>query len=180
MQHCARCFQHECTRSQYGKSKFEIRVNSWEDRLFKKTPRMDEADPRFEIIRSKKFVEIDPRPAPEVGQGAWVDPRDLDDNPKAKALAEFDAVARDVGELETTVLATSEPKLDDPAPEPKPQKAVAPMNTPNRPGQMVGGREKPEAKPAQADPWEPKKEPAPSKEQVVKPGARIRFGGSGV
>jgi hypothetical protein len=158
MQHCSRCFQHECTRSQHGKSQFEHRVDTWEERLFLNVPRRDESDPLVQTLQAKKFVEVDPGPSPEVGRSAWVDPRDLSDEA---------------------------PRLDPPKPAPKTSggpppalSAVSPfLNTPDRPGQMVG-QEKPQ-KLAAVDQWAPK-EPEKNRDQVVKPGVRIRFGKTGV
>lgn len=161
MQHCSRCLQQECTRSLHGKARFDERVATWEQRLFDEVPRMDEADPRFKILRSKKFVEIDPGPAPEIGRGAWLDPRDLTDS-----VALVDAP-------ETPKVLEPEPPEPE-APKITPVRA-SPINTPNQPGQMIGGKNRPVLAP-KADPWAPKKEAPPSKDPVVKPGARIRFG----
>jgi hypothetical protein len=186
MQHCARCFQSsECTRSQHGKGKFDERVANWEQRLFTEVPRMDESDPRFRVITAQKFVEIDPGPTPEVGRSAWVDPRDLQDTIPEYEVPETKQIeAATVADLEEQG-PTKTPKLDEPEPEPQvPQRAApvvaSPMNTPNQPGQMVGNREKPSAKTPPADPWESKETAPESKDPVVKPGARIRFDGSGV
>jgi hypothetical protein len=170
-QFCARCFQHECSRSLHGKSKFEERVSTWEERLFLNVPKMDEGDPRAADIQAKKFVSVDAGPVPEVGRSAWLDPRDLTD---------------EVPELppEVAPVAPEVPKVDDPQPKPQIFKegptpmTPARMNTPNRPGQMIGGREKPQ-KPAMVDPWQPKRSPETQEgETVVQPGARIRFGRS--
>jgi len=174
LQHCARCFQQECTRSQFGKSQFEARVANWEDRLFNKVPQMSEDDPRFVTFQSKKFVSVDAAPAPEVGRSAWVDPRDLTD----EAPAEYEVP-------ETKHLEEQEPEVDEPAPEPQisdrtPVTSTTPMNTPNKPGQMIGGRDKPPKAVPAADPWALKKPATDDGVQVVKPGTRIRFGGSGV
>jgi len=55
---CTRCLQPECTRSSHGKTKFDQRVTSWEDRLFLKVPRMDPGDPRFESIAGQEFSPV--------------------------------------------------------------------------------------------------------------------------
>jgi len=172
LQHCGRCFQAECTRSLHGKGQFDHRVATWEERLFTETPKLDEGDPRVEVIRAKKFVEIGP--APEVGLSAWEDPRDLQDTSPEQAVVDLDEQGP-----------AKAPELDDFPQEPQIQQQSTapvmdrPMNTPAQSGQMVGGHDKPVQKPV-VDPWEPKKEATLDGGQVVKPGARIRFGGSGV
>lgn len=183
MQHCARCFQSECTRSLYGKGQFDQRVSTWEQRLFTNVPRMDESDPRYKEIQAKKFVGLDNSPVPEVGRSAWVDPRDLDDGAPEYKVPETKRIeAQTIADLQDQGPAKVTPKVDDAPPKPQiPEESVDTpfMNTPDQPGRMLGGREKP-TKLATSDPWEPKKEPSGEKGQVVKPGARIRFGGSGV
>src|SRR5689334_9448477 len=71
---CSRCFQSECTRSIFGKSKFDARVQNWEDRLFRSVPRIDPSDGRAQGI-AKKFLDV---PNQTQGASAWVDPRDLE------------------------------------------------------------------------------------------------------
>jgi hypothetical protein len=171
-QFCSRCLQRECGRSQHGKSSFEQRIMTWEERLFNDVPRMDSHDPRYESFQAKKFLSIDPGPPLEVGSSAWVDPRDLvEPSPKAQA-AEVP-----VPELKPEV---AQPVVEPPAEKPEPSPAPVPlappplMNTSSRPGLMIGP-----AKPAApaVDPWEPKVS-APTG-TVVKPGARVRMGGPG-
>lgn len=164
LQFCSRCFQVDCTRSLHGKSKFEQRTAMWEQRLFLEVPQMDESDPRFDQIRAHKFVSIDPGPIPEVGQSAWVDPRDLTET--AAPEPEVDETTDEADTVGPSV----------PRPPERPPSVM--MNTPNQAGQMVGDRAAPVKNPAPPkDPWEPKKS---TDEPVVKPGAKIRFGGSGV
>lgn len=55
---CDRCFQPECTRSNYGKSRFDQRVTTWKERLFTKVPRMEPGDPRFLDITHQQFRPI--------------------------------------------------------------------------------------------------------------------------
>lgn len=154
LQFCSRCVQPECTRSQYGKSRFDQRVTTWESRLFLDVPRMDSSDPRLQVIQAKNFHEINMGRVPEV-QG-WVDPRDLDkDGPAASPEP-------------------GAPRAPVDAPEAAPKGKVG--QTPNRRGQMLGGGVPVEKKPKpSSDPWEPKK---PPEGKIVKPGAKIRLGDS--
>ena len=160
LQFCSRCVQPECTRSQHGKSKFDQRVTTWESRLFVDVPRMALTDPRFQSFQAKKFSEIDTGRVPEV-QG-WVDPRDLEPETPMEAV---------------------EPVSEPQEPEPDKVEKAAPSSqepamgqTPNRRGQMLGGKKTPAKKPSEkSDPWAPKKTP---EGKVVKPGAKIRLGNS--
>lgn len=72
---CGRCAQPECTRSLFGKSRFDQRVHNWEERLFTNIPRMDPSDPRFVGISGQRFVSVQTSP-PGV-KSDWVDPRDV-------------------------------------------------------------------------------------------------------
>lgn len=168
MQFCARCLQVECTRSQHGKSRFEQRIGTWRERLFEEVPRMNDADPRMKDIRAKRFIDIDTGPIPEIGERhEWRDPRDLD------AATESAQTVVEVPPT-TSVVSTT--------PEPSPSPSVVPvatqlMNTSTQPGRMLGGRK---LKPKDdADPWAVKPQETQGL-QVVKPGARIKIGGSGV
>jgi hypothetical protein len=173
MAFCNRCHQKECLRSQAGKSRFEQRVSTWEDRFFKNPPRMDPSDPRFEEFQARRFLEFNPDnfgPIPEIGhRSAWVDPKDVVQEP---------------------VVTEPEPKAVDQAPPPLPAPTVEPappapapaqaalVNTPFKQGTMLGGRQAPKTTPAPVyDPWAG---PAPSQssgDKIVKPGAKVRLGG---
>ncbi len=74
LQFCQRCIQPECTRSQYGKSRFDQRALNWESRLFLNVPRMDPSDERFSTIAGKRFLTV-AGVQPQV-QSAWLDPRE--------------------------------------------------------------------------------------------------------
>jgi len=170
-QFCFRCLQPECTRSLSGKSRFERRVDTWEDQFFNHVPRMSEADPRFVQLRAKKFIEIERGPVPEIGRAvrAWIDPRDLDAAPESPHSTEDSPPVppAEVAEEESSTL-TETPLSQSPPP-------PVLMNTPFRQGQMLRGS-KPAAPPR--DPWAAKpKEPEIPK---VRPGAKIKLGGSGV
>lgn len=56
--YCLLCGNHDCSRSAANNSKFEIRVNSWKERLFTNVNRANDRDPNFESIRQKKFLPI--------------------------------------------------------------------------------------------------------------------------
>jgi hypothetical protein len=181
LQFCARCLQPECTRSLHGKSQFEARVTEWEDRLFKHVPRMDEGDPRYAMISAQKFLDIDTSRPPEVG-GSWVDPRDLEQplpweyEISSTKQVEAQTVA-DIEEQGSAPVEIREVHVRSPR--------MAPMNTPNRPGQMVGGK-KVDKRPtvSVSDPWKAPKPAKPTEGptgRVVPPGAKIRLDdGSGV
>jgi len=164
-QFCARCLQPECSRSQHGTSKFDQRVSTWESRLFQEVPRMAETDPRFETIRAQKFIQIDTGRVPEVR--SWVDPRDLAE-PK----------------VEPPPSPEPEPTPQEPSPQVQAEEPKAPANpvknTPNRRGQMIGGKKVDGGGPKPVlDPWEARKPPEKKAEgKVVQPGAKIRLGGS--
>lgn len=192
---CDRCLNPECTRSVAGQSRFEQRVSTWYERLFKAPDRLNEADPRFTQIRAKRFIDVDPGPIPEVGRSsAWIDPRDLvAAAPEPQPEPEVEAVELD--EALSPPQVTPQPVETTPAPEPEQEPEVPPqpspgrppagfMNTPTPRPQTLDGSKKAPTKPAQpvfVDPWEPQT-PKPVEEgvQVVQPGARFRFGGSGV
>lgn len=194
LQFCERCLQPECTRSQHGKSQFDARVADWESRLFLDVPRMDKSDPRYEDLQAKRFLGIDTSRVPEVQ--SWVDPRDLQQPTpkKPEPVPEPALVPEPPPEYEmpetkqVEAQAVADIEEQGPAePEPVPLPAVetpqrAALNTPNQPGQMLGGKkvdEKPVA--PVSDPWVPKEStPTPDDLKVVPPGAKIRLGGSGV
>ena len=68
---CARCLREDCTRSIKGKSRFEARVSTWQERLFTNVPRLDASDPRYADISAKLFIET-PSRAQEVR--GWDEP----------------------------------------------------------------------------------------------------------
>ncbi len=164
---CSRCFNLECTRSQFGKAKFDQRVNTWEDRLFLAVPRMDSNDPRYPTISCQKFLTLDTSRTPELNSADWVDPADPPPPPAAPS-PESSAIPDQVK------VAPARGKLS-------PSMALA--NTPVRTGLMVEpSPSSPSSSAPQKDPWATPAAPAPSSEnaKVVKPGATIKLGGSGV
>ena len=195
LQFCARCLQPECTRSQHGRSQFDARVADWEDRLFKHVPRMDEADPRFQQIQAKRFLGIDTSGPARVQ--SWVDPLKLEEPAPKPELPPEPAMVEtqpeyevpEAKQVEARVMADleeQEPVPPEPAkvPEAPVRRPVSPpMNTPNQPRQMVGGKKVDEQPTVPvSDPWKaPTPAKAPDGTKVVPPGAKIRLGnGSGV
>lgn len=196
---CDRCLQVECTRSQHGKSQFEARVATWEERLFTGVPRMDPADPRYALLSAKKFITLDTGAVPEVR--GWIDPLDLKEPPepppptpeprtyemsattlaKAQAIVDLDergpVVAQDAQVAQEEALPPEPPRVVPEPPKNVPR--VASLNTPVVRGQMVGKKADGAAVVPVSDPWEPKKATTEGL-KVVPKGAKIRLGGSGV
>jgi hypothetical protein len=176
-QFCSRCLQPECTRSQSGKSKFEQRVATWENRLFLNVARMDSRDERFQPISAQKFLGVNP--GTQGSQSSWDDPRTIETT-KLISLPEPTPPAP-----EPVRAAPPEEKLPElelipvtvPVTEPAPAPANSPQvlrNTPNRSRQMIGNATPPVPVPV-LDPWQPK-QPLKPGEHLVEPGARIKLG----
>src|SRR4051812_12875985 len=143
-QFCQRCLQPECTRSQHGKSRFDTRVMTWEDRLFTHVSRMDPSDERFKNITAQKFLLVDP--GTPKAPSAWVDPKDLE------PTRTISIPAPEPTHAPVVVAPVSSPA---PVVPPPPTTTQLPMNTPNRPRQMVGAAEQKPTAPV-LDPWQPK------------------------
>jgi hypothetical protein len=162
MTFCDRCMQTECTRSRVGQSKFEKRVGSWYENLFANPPRLDPSDSRYETISGKKFLMIDPGPAPEVWTSSWVDPRDLNDKEAVKPAS-----------IQTETKGVAEP-FPVPAHPLKLERSqlirLPTLNTPDQGPRMVGNVLPQEKK----DAWEVA-EPEKTNEKVVSPGSKVRF-----
>jgi hypothetical protein len=165
-QFCQRCLQPECTRSQHGKSRFEERVASWQDRLFLNVPRMPTTDERFRGITAQKFLTVDPG-TPRT-QAVWADPKDLE---PPRTISIPTPPPEPVPEPAPEPPPPSPPP---PAPQPSPEVPQQILNTPVRSRQMIGGVESKPTVPV-LDPWQPK-QPLKPGEHLVEPGARIRFG----
>jgi len=172
---CSRCMQPECTRSQHGKSKFDRRTLTWEDRLFLGVPKLSESDPRYLPILNADFRTISEGPTKvSIHNPSWNDPRDIPKNSAEIAKVPLG-----------TVSIESQPPLEE-----NPEKSLAPtlpsvvkdlpkhlllLNAPAQPSMLPGALQQP-----QPDPWAgpvPKGEPLPSA-PIVKKGAKIKFGGS--
>ncbi len=177
---CRLCINPDCTRSRFGQSLFERRVNTWEERLFQNPSRMSPDDPRFVNIAGKRFLTLDTSRTPEVRLQTWADPRDMAEAPSAPlaVLPPTTPVVR-VSEP-ASVLSTG------------PQKPAAPgnllglvnANTPAAPGRMLSGA--PAAPTEKRDPWASPVPPVPPSiegvgvsEKKVRPGTKIKLGGAG-
>jgi hypothetical protein len=159
---CDFCTQPECTRSLYGKSKFEQRVSTWQERLFTQVPRMDARDPRFTDITSKGFVIINPE-SPTKSASDWVDPRDV----KTSTVS----VPEKIEPVEAVEEAPPAPR-EEASPRSIPREVIL-MNTPAQRGIILpGGTQKTQRA---RDAWDAP-QPIKSGEEVVKSGATISFG----
>lgn len=164
---CARCLNLECTRSIGGKSKFEQRVTTWEERLFKSPPRMSSDDPRFERITAQRFVTIDVGRTPEL-RSAWVDPTDLKEpSPSREPVA-------------LPVPPVVEPRIIE-QPQAALPKAIptglVQANAPDQSGKVLP--RPPSSDIPRPDPWAAPAPPEPN-DLVIQPGATVKLRGSGV
>jgi hypothetical protein len=170
---CAHCINPECSRSQFGKSKFDARVGSWHDRLFSKVPRMNPQDPRFLAISGQKFHLIDVGRPSEVRTAAWMDPRDLSSESSVAPVSGDQGVSSE----DVNLPAESKPTPNRPVSAQGVASRLLLANAPaqsgmiSRPGAVIPTKEGPKK-----DPW---MSPEPA-ENVVKPGATIKLRGSGV
>jgi len=161
---CRRCINPECGRSLFGQSRFDLRVNTWQDRLFKNPPRMDERDPRFKTIAGQRFLSIDTSAPPEVR--SWVDPLE-GPKPEPVVVVAPPPPAPEPAPQATTPVAPPEP------PKPPPPDFLS-MNVPSQAGKMLSGVRSP--MPVPRDPWEAPSTP----ENMVPVGGRVKLRGSGV
>ena len=112
---CQRCWQGECSRSQFGKSAFDQRVSTWIERLVT-PPKMDPNDPRYLPIVNQGF-----RPIQTTVPSVWSD--DTGESAAAPAVPQV------VQAPEVTM------NLTPPAPAPKiGEKMNLLMNTPQQAG----------------------------------------------
>jgi hypothetical protein len=163
-QFCVRCLNQECQRSRPQGSRFDQRVATWESRLFLDVPRLTPDDPRYGKIANQDFVEVAPGwgQAPYEVQG-W---GEAAQEPKAPTL---------VGPVATEPAASNSPALGAPAPQPSRFQGQA-LNTPAKQGMMLGNAPAPVAQ----DPWAgPPALALAAGEVIIRPGARIKIGGSG-
>jgi len=167
---CVFCYQPECTRSLFGKTKFDQRVSTWKERLFENPPRMNSQDPRFNDIQAKAFSTIVPATLGAIS--AWDDPRDI-----KPVSIRVPVVVEVVNPPEETITVVSEPMLPRISASSLPQEVVL-INTPPQQGIMLRGGP-PSTPPApNRDNWAAPT-PLPPNEKLVQRGATIRFG-SGV
>lgn len=170
---CRRCINPECGRSLFGQSRFDLRVNTWQDRLFKNPPRMDASDPRFKAIAGQRFLSVDTSAPPEVR--GWVDPLEAPQPIVAPVVIPPPVVVQEP-------IAVPESVVDQGSPEPTPQEPTPPtpapdflsMNAPSQGGRMLSGVRTP--MPVPRDPWEAPNTP----ENMVPVGGRVKMRGPGV
>lgn len=182
---CMHCINPECSRSSFGQSKFDLRVSTWEERLFSQVPRMDPADPRYSSISAQKFLAINP-PLGAV-RSNWVDPRDLDSSSGATdqpAPTPSPTPPTSTPEVkEEAIEKPAEPPVelkDEPTPPPPPSSppkappGLAYTNTQTQHGQMIPQKNPP---PTPKSDWSA---PVPTTDtenvKVVKPGEKIKIG----
>lgn len=179
-QFCNRCLNTECVRSIVGKSGFDQRVATWQQRLFTEVPQLGPEDPRFVQISAKKFLGVEAGPIPEIGatpvKSAWIDPRNLDE--ASERVQKVEASPPVLETVQEPVVAEA-PKAESVVsrPEPKTTTPLIPMNTPHRPKQMLANAPSSALKtPSPVDPWATPTNPETAGVKVIQPGARIRFG----
>lgn len=180
---CMRCINPECTRSTYGQSKFDIRVNTWHDRLFANPSTMSPDDPRFSLISAQKFLAIN---QPLTVHSGWVDPRDLEKAaaiPTEVAKVVEPAVTQEPVKSGTVAEPPTLPSVAlpsvalPPIPTPEPKRPPSPnlafTNTQTKSGQMLKGAPSPST-----PSWDAPSIGTSETEgvRVVKPGTKIRIG----
>jgi hypothetical protein len=179
---CVRCFQKDCTRSQFGTSKFEARVNTWEERLFSSPPQLPKNDPRYPAITAKRFLTLPAGPIPSVRE--WIDPQTLDTSPSPNQASP--APIPQIVRVAETPAPMSEPAPETSAPmseevkktqeSPRPRQNLF-VNTPYTGPRMLANQPTPPSEKPR-DAWSAP-EPLKPGEKVIKPGARVKIGGSG-
>jgi hypothetical protein len=185
---CVRCLQPQCQRSAAGRSLFDIRTKSWEERLFRHPTIMLPDDPRYPKIAAQKFSDIGPQSKfmPEVGSSeptSWMDPRDLDDVSPSPDLTPRPQQVPPQRALAPEPLSEPAPSTEPQRAEPEPQRPAptpaarrGPLQTPFQQGKMLEGAPLP-PKPAPKDSWA--STPAEtSTAPILQPGAKFRFGKS--
>jgi hypothetical protein len=155
----------------HGKSRFEDRALNWEDRLFRNVSRLDPSDERFPEISAKKFLTV-LQGTPQA-PSTWLDPREIETT-KAYSIPS-QPVVEPVEKLVPApppVAVAAPPPIQAPVQTPGQEPVL--RNTPARQRQMIGGGEPKPPVPV-LDPWA-SKQPLSPNDNLVKPGARIKFG----
>lgn len=179
---CNHCINPECSRSRFGESNFDVRVNTWYDRLFANVPRMDPHDPRFKEIAGQKFMTLDEPLIVTGGPSDWTEvPTDQSAKPPAPVAPEKTAPDPEPEpEPEKGAKEPEKQALEPPPSAPKPAQGQIPQhlvlaNTPPQGGKLPSA---PETQ-ADTDAWSgPIGTPTTGQDRVVKPGERIKIGGS--
>ena len=166
---CNRCLQPECHRSTYGLSKFDVRTQTWKERLFDHVPRMAEVDPRFSHIKAQKFLFIEEKP-PSVNGVTWNDPRDLGEKKTSLNPVEVKEAPPSTQESLNPPVKTVPVKLDTRASGVTRETIL--LNTPSKGDQFLPVPVKEPTTPKR-DPWAV---PNNSSEVVTKVGATIKLG----
>lgn len=172
---CSKCLNPNCTRSLSGKIGFDIRTQTWYERLFANPERLPQEDPRYGSIVAKNFIEV-PTGGP-VELRSWVDP--LEFEAKVAEVSEGPRPAsRKQPQAPVEVADPPEAMPEPPPPVVRPPGVVSvEQNTPFQQGRMLGGAPLPQA-PKTQDTWSAPVPAPPAQGKVVKPGTKIRFGGS--
>lgn len=173
---CSRCLNQECTRSIAGKSRFEARVSTWEERLFQNPPRMAPEDPRFSRITAQRFLTIDTGRTPEISS-SWVDPRDLEEPPAPVVLT---APAATPVPIEGARPETPAPTLQNDSgssASPETRVHLTMLNAPSQTGKVLQGA--PQTATSKRDPWAVPETPVTT-DPIIPTGSRVKLRGSGV
>src|SRR5574338_854823 len=184
---CKHCINPECTRSTFGGSKFDQRTSTWLSRLFTEVPKLAPNDPRFQSIAGQKFLSIDVGRTPEVTSD-WMDPRDIatsQPSPPPPFIAPEPPPPAVVADQPAEPAPTPPPQAVQPAAQPRkpiPRHMVL-ANAPSQDGKVL---QPSSPSTVQKDPWAGPVGPvgpstsADPNASVVKPGATVKLGGSGV
>jgi hypothetical protein len=157
---CLVCVNSECARSSVG-SNFVKRVTNWEKNLFISPPRASENDPKYDNIRAKNFLSVEPDPITIHSVPIASEPE--------KTASMIEIMEEEPEPAPAVSVPIPESKIQEPVliPEPKIQEPpaqqikqsppqVQPMNTPFQQGTMVSDK---------------------PKEVVMEPGSTFTFGG---
>lgn len=175
---CKHCINPECTRSAFGKTKFDQRVGNWYERMFSNVPRMDQGDPRFSKINAQRFMAISPSLTVNSG---WVDPRDLVEPAPQIIEVQLPTPPIVIPSVKVVdgpplVVTLEEALAPTPPPTDKPRVRPQTLNTPVKPGQMI---QPPAGQPMPGSSWDA---PVPTMDtqgvRVVKAGAKVKLGGT--
>lgn len=150
---CARCVNPDCTRSTFGTSRFEKRVNSWHERLFTEVPRMSRDDERYGKIAAQQFQFINP--ALTVCSGWSEEVPVTEPAPVVVPVAPVAETPPIAAPMEPALVSEEKPAV------PPSSSRQRPTNTPLVHGQMV---------------QPPGVRTNPSSPAIVPPGARIKLG----
>ena len=136
---CSVCANRDCTRSAANGMAFDRRILNWKNDLFDSVPRADEADPKFDGIRSKKFLPIVPG---SVNVSMWSPPAAEAPVEVPKPLIHFAVESKPISIQEAPTEAAVVPQKapSEPLPVAKPvQGALNPGNTPFTQGTVLPG-----------------------------------------